>query len=540
MGALRLYCLAWGLLFFQMEAAFSEEKDLTDKERHESQTFVNEALGNRIVREECAKLDDPKACQGRGEGGKFLGLDSGTVAMVAKAYALIMGGMYKEGLDGKVKEEETGEAEQKETGEAEQKETGEAEQKETGEAEQKETGEAEKKDDYCALIGAGAETVGTAMQQLSSKSIQSPSEGGTDQKKVLYKAARSHRDQAKTASVKAAGWGGASACYVYMMTHGGAALNSRKNIAKTAAAGLLAAFYFQESKHQKKYSRQVKEIAEKLPRPGDCNPITEVDCYCSLEEYQNNPDHCVPYLHKKKLSTGSILRVACTNNKLEADPQCQCAATDSCLDKKLKNDFVASGSGGGFMTSPVGKEAVSLMRGELASGSLTSSSMGKNAGLGAFFRNKGGKIPSVGALEPAKEKKASRLNEQFGLPLGLARQLVLAPAPRRLSAAMEQFRSNSGAGASGNLSTPKGNGKSRVLSFQGGGGAQGEKKKGRSSTASFDFNKYLKKGQKKKAPSKGNILEFNRRAINSAEVNKDGSKNIFHIISKRYMLWGGR
>ena len=522
-AVLRIGLFCWGISLWPGEVASQaviikepgtvpvpQEKDLTDQERHQSQTFVNEALGNKIVREECAKLDDPKACEGQGEGFKVLGLDSQMISYVAKAYSMLMGGMYKGGLDGKVPE--------------------------TGTASDK----PEDKDDICALIGAGAETVGMAMQQLSSKTIMAPTGGGTDQKKILYKAARSHRDRAKTAGVQAAGWGGASACYVYMMTHGGAALNSRKNLLKTAAAGLLTAFYFKERLQQKKYSEQVKKIADKLPNKGDCNPITETDCYCSLEEYQNDPKYCVPYLHKKKLAQGSIVRVACTDNKLRADPQCQCAVTDTCLDKVLKNDFVSSKVGPGFVLSPVGKDVVALSRGELSSGPLTSSALGRNAGLNNFFRQKKGEMSLVNNLSPKREREASLLREHFGLPVALARHLVAAPAPLGMAAAMGKFSGKSAQGVGPVVPSNK-RGGGQILSFRGGEGLRGGKRTRQSSSSGgFDFKKYLTKGRKKNSLPKGSILEFNQRAINSAEVSKNPQKNIFHIISKRYMLWGVR
>ena len=495
----------------------SEKEDWTDKERHKSQTFVNEALGNKIIREECAKLKDPKACQGRGEGFKVLGLDSNMISYVAKAYSLLMGGMYKGGLDAKTSKGGGGEGE-------------------IGKVTGREKGG--KKNDYCALIGAGAETVGMAMQQLSAKTIQAPSRGGTDQKKILYKAARSHRDRAKSATLQSAGWGGASACYVSMMTFGGAAVNSVNNILKTAAASLLSAFYFKERGLQKKYADQVKKIADKLPGPGDCNPITQKDCYCSLEEYQNDPEHCVPYLHRKKLSQGSILRVACTNDKLQADPDCRCLGTDSCLDKRLKNAFVGSGMGSGFVTAPIGKEVASLTRGEIKSGALASFQRGKNAALNTFFKNlKKNDLPPSVTLSSSGERDASRLNRDFGLPLELARHLVAAPKPPEQSSNVVGWGGGPGKGHGMDSAVKKDNSIGQVWAFRGGRGLHGKKKSPAPSPPGFDFQKYLARGKKKKSLKRGNILEFNRRAVNSAEVGKNGEKNIFHIISRRYMLW---
>jgi hypothetical protein len=65
----------------------AEEYDLTDKDRFESQVFVHDGLNNRQIQEECEKLKDSRACQGRG-GTKFLGIDSGMVQAVSKVYSM--------------------------------------------------------------------------------------------------------------------------------------------------------------------------------------------------------------------------------------------------------------------------------------------------------------------------------------------------------------------------------------------------------------------------------------------------------------------
>ena len=507
-------------------ASETGEQDLTDEKRHQSQTFVNEALGNKIVREECAKLDDPKACRGQGEGAKFLGMDSNMIAHVAKAYSLLMGSMYKGGLDAKVPEEEGETPEGSAAGE----------DSEVDEAVS--DNEGEKKDDYCVMIGAGGETVATAMEQLAGKTVGTPTGGATEQKEALYKAARVHRDKAKGATIKAAAWGGATACYVSMMSFGGAAWDSTKNILKTAAAGVLTVFYFKESRVQKKYAVEVRRIADKLPGAGDCNPITQKDCYCSLEEYRNDPKHCVPYLHKNKLSRGSVLRVACTNDRLQADPNCQCAAKDTCLDKRLRNAFVGSAMGPGFLNTSIGSDVGSLARGELKSGALTSSNMEKNVGLKAFFgkRNRG-ELPPAATLNPSREGEASRLSRNFGLPPELSRRLVAAPVPSDLSAMTAKL---GGAGVGVVVGSPAGKkakSAGRVWDFQGGEGLGGRSNTSSPSRPGFDLKKYLQSGKKKKPRRTGKVLTFNRRAINSAEVGKNSHKNIFHIISRRYILW---
>ena len=149
-------------------------------------------------------MSDPSACQGRG-GVKFLGMDSSMFEAVAKGYALIMGSMgMKGGLAGK--------------------------------------GGGEAKNDYCALIGAGAEAVGFSMQNLSNKTLEVPTGGETSQKDILYRAVRSHKDRSKTATIQAAGWGGATGLLHLYDDHGGGQFNFGEKHSQTRCRRIAGRF----------------------------------------------------------------------------------------------------------------------------------------------------------------------------------------------------------------------------------------------------------------------------------------------------------
>ena len=468
--------------------------NITDEERYKSKTFVNEALANKVVKEECAKLRDPAACQGKGRGTTLLSLDSNQWSIAAKALALLMGA---HGVNLTLQQ---------------------------GGASSGKT---------CILIGAGGELAGAELLKLSAETLKTPVGGSTDQKSALYKAARAHKDKSKAALWKFVSWGAATACFAYKFN----TVNPKFKkliILFMPAAAVLSTYYFREMKIHKRYAKEVQKIAEKLPGPGDCNPVTQKDCYCSLEEYENDPKHCLPYLHKRKLSKGAIARVACTNEQLKADPQCDCILTDTCLDKTIKNSFLASGAGDGFLSSPIGQDALALTRGELRSGELTASPNGKYAGLSNFMRTHGNKIPPVD-LNPQQASLASGLSGKFGVPLALSRHLVAAPNPPNLSDGMERLGFKGKKLASGEAGGGK-KSSGQVWDFRGGDGLKGKVKK--ASSDALNWKKFLPKKKKKKKSLAGQILNFDDEALNKgAGLIQDSSKNIFHIISKRYTLW---
>ena len=484
------------------------QRDLTDEERNLSETYLDESLGNKIFREECDKLKDPEACRGVGQT-EFLGIDSEIIRQVSKAYAMLMGTMFQGGLKGaKPKVAENSQATK---------------------------GAGGPKNDYCVLIGGLAETAGFAMQEISNESLKVPAGGRTTQSDALYRAARSHEDRAGTAKIQAAGWGASSACYGYMLSYGGADPTAPSNLAKLAAAGVLTGFYWWEHSQQQKYADAVKKIAEKLPKPGDCNPVTETNCYCAKSAEEIDPryaHYCRPQVHARKIAAGSM-RSTCINDKLAADPKCKCMQSNSCFDTILEKEFKSDGNGRAFIASPIGSDSLSLARGELKQGALTSTAMRRNAALTSFLE-KSGQLPAK--VPTGSRKVVSLLADKFRIPPPLAGYLVAHPSPAGATKQMAKWKERLAPARAPRKYAQRRRSGSRNLDFAGGRGINRKKGKKSGAKNSFDFKKYLAQNKKKRRSKRGEVLLFSERAINSAEISKDKDKNLFHIISRRYIL----
>lgn len=460
----------------------------TDKEAHEDKNFVNVAKGNQIIEEECAKMKSPERCKaGQAQNTSFMGVDSQLVKGVAKAYSVVMGTQSKfesEDKDGKSK----------------------------------------KTRDYCAMIGAGSETVSTAMEAVAGQRTVDEAKGDTDQRKIFYSAARLHRDRAKAASIPAYGWSAATSCYALHLSF----LKKKRtkgSMSKTAAAAILSKFYWGEAKNNNKYSDKMIAIAKKLPGKGDCSPLTEPDCYCSFKEYQNDTKYCSPGFHKDRVAFDS-LRVACTDDQLKADPKCNCAKTDSCFDKVLASEFTSPDFGKAFMNSKDGYNISRLARGELTGGALSSAAK-NNSALQNFMDRMGSDLPDVESLTEEQEKSAKAV-AGFGIPPKLARHFAsVDPGPNH-SKALAKFQGRARGLRKSSL---------RNLRTSGGKGLMRRKRNSATNNA-FDINKYLKKKKKRTRKAAGEIINFNQKALSKTQINKNKNANIFKIISRRYMISG--
>ena len=280
---------------------------LTDEEHLLSQDYVDEIGAQEQARKECEKLGDPLVCQGRAAKTKFLGASSQSIQMAAKMYAMVMPAI---GLAG-------------------------------GGDFSKRGAEGGKARDYCQYIATAVEGIAKMKQQAAQQHLANlPENQATRQKDALYKAARSHEERASNHKIQAVGWTSIAACYAAYLP---VALGDWKLYAKMGAAGFLAAFFTSEVKAHREYAAKIRKIADGLPGPGDCNPVTDTHCFCSkpkvsaadLPHYQK---YCIPYLHKRQLAESSY-HVPCTDQSLRPDAQCTCIREDTCFDKKYFTDI---------------------------------------------------------------------------------------------------------------------------------------------------------------------------------------------------------
>lgn len=500
----------------------AEEYDLTDEARYESQIFIHDGLNNRQIKEECAKLKDSRACQGRG-GTKFMGVDSELVQAVAKVYSMFGAMVGASGGGGFQAKSDTGS-----TNSNSQQGQGQGQ----GQGQSQGQGEGESKKDYCAFIPAAGETLATFAQQMGQKTIVAESQGKeTPQKQQLYQASRSHATRAKTAKMQGTVWGSTAACYATYMAAGGITINWQV-IAKAAGAGFLTVFWFNEAKQQEYYADEVKRIADELPGRGVCNPHTEKDCYCAQPETQYDPVHCVPELHKKAVAANSF-RVPCSDKDMKPDASCDCVTRDACFDSEFFSKIKAPGFVQ-FANSSAGKDFRDLTRGTLNNGKLSAAANGTSARARKLLGDLAPRVKGNPSLDK-NGVKASDALKLAGVPGPVARLLAsqrVTPQGKRKVASLTSGFSR----GSGNFkrTTRSASARSNVLRFNRTRSDIGSKSKGSKSSTNF-MSKFKKKKSGRRGPK---TLKFARKAQKNAEITKDKGRPIFEIISRRYQVSG--
>lgn len=536
--------------------AKGSELNLTDAEKRLSEEFVHDGKALREQEKLCAELEDPSACRGTEPKSKFAGMDSGMVMALSKAYTMVIGSMdmgFKMkpktsdvSADGNIKPVTKGDvttSDIRKDGKIVGKEKTitnddgvstttkyDADGKETS---SKTTKSDKKKDqkDYCKYVAVGTEAVAMFQTQMTAKNAAIPAGKDTAQKEILYKAARTHKERAKSHKLQYTGWGITTGCYAYMLTLGGAQLTWGAGL-KLASSWIMTAFFKDQADLNEEYYNSVKGIADKLPGKGDCNPITDKDCYCAQEETMNDPQVCLPELHANKIKLGNY-RVACMDAQGQVDPKCTCIDADNCLNKRVMNKLKPFGFGTAFHSAAL-KPLNNLARGELTSQDLSSASNGELAAYNKRAIQKlNPKVPSSGALTSAQQKAVIDMNK-MGLPPKFAALIAKQKITPRMNSNMARFRGGSvGRSSRGYRSSRRKRG--NVLNFSGGSGIN---KKARRKSGGNQFSKFMNKMKKGKGRRKGKVLNYQNRALQSAQISKDKDRPIFEIISRRYQVSG--
>lgn len=494
-------------------------ENLNDKDKYVSENYIHEGKLEREKQEACGRGEDTedkdlqKLCAGMDVGNQ-------NVKMIAKAFGMIVGmlpgdGAFKEGVknpDGT--------------------------KKMTGEGEDAKQEEKEKKD-YCRYIAVGTEMVAQFQQQATQTEMSSiPIKKETAQKESLERAARSHEARGKNAEYQTVGWGATTVCYGYMaassLISGGSV--GMMGWVKVGMAGLMTGFYYSEAEKHKGAAEKVRNIAKELGGKGDCNPVTEKNCYCSEPTTMNDVSVCMPQIRKRQIAANSV-QVACMDNKMNPDPQCNCVTTDTCYDKEFVNNINGLNFGDGFnkgVTGPLRK----IARGELAQGNVSGSAT-RQAALAKQAMRKIKPIGFNGNLNKSQMEEAVAL-KKMGLPASVAGKVAsMKVSPNSLRGVRSRL-GNVKYASYGKNAYGKRNSRSKVLTFGGSGsGLQGNKR--RRGSSGTDFNKFLKRG-KKKGPKGGKVLTFRDKASRSgsAQISKDTSRSVFDIVSRRYMISGLR
>ena len=519
----------FGQAITQTKYGDNDPTNLTDQDKDTSENFIHDGKAQRVYVEECTKSGETEeACLGQKADGKFAGVKSSNIAMLAKMYTMVIGmtdiagGMSTTATDfgGKGVEEV-------------------AKKSSDGVAE-KSADKAEKKDqkDYCKYIPVATEAISMMNTKEDQKMIGLlPQDIETAQKDSLLKAAENHDSRAKTAKIQTAGWGAGAACYLATMTFTAASFGSVGNWAKLGAATLLASFYNSQVGDHEDYADKTRAIAAKIPGKGDCNPITDKMCFCTEESSKSRPDYgkyCRPQLHNRRVAYKSQ-RVTCIDENMKEDVSCACAQRNTCVDKKVISIIKGFGSGT-LGSSPMMADFSQLAKGELSARSLTSANQTVNTAI-AKLRANDRKLPDTNTILTAKQKEEFNLLKKMGMPPRLAKKMALTKITSEMKKNMAKFNGAKAKGKSSRAYSRSRSKKKRsnVLTFSNGDGVNKQKIKKKSGN---DFMKRFGLKKKKRKKSKGTVLKFANRAQQRAQISNNKHRHIFDIISRRYQVSG--
>lgn len=391
-------------------------------------------------------------------------------------------------------------------------------------------------EDYCKYVAMGTEVIAMATQKQQQDFIlQTPTTQETAQVQMLQKQSRAHGARAKSTNTQVVGWGATTACYTGMML-GPAAPNSATNWLKLGAATLMWRYYEWEKEQHEDAKNKIDKIAAKLKSPGDCNPVSDRDCYCSQRETMNDMKWCLPQIHQRVAKDS--YQVTCMDENLKEDLTCSCASNDTCLDKRIKKNLGTFGLPENVVSNM--SPFFSMARGTVPNSSEQFGVSGKSGKLFAtakgILRDNADKVKLSSTKLPKGASDAIKFFEDLGVPSKSAKALLAAKQSPEAKKNAARFGSPSRYSYYKRGSTPYR--KSNTLTFGGGQGINKKKQVKRNSNEFGNFmNKFKKKGSHK-ANGNGNVLKFAEQASRSAEITRDKSAGIFDIISRRYIISG--
>ena len=530
--------------------------DLTDAQRLEARRFVHRGRAERLWGEGClgavgedvremglsSKEEEEKEiarrgrelCSGQAQAsaGILFGMgqvDEGKVKMASKMYGMVMG---LGGLGGLAGKEGTGEAIDAVSAERSANIDG------AGGDGGEERGE---RTDHCRHIAMGTEQVALLQQGISHGRAAEEVRKGDPQHAAYLGMAQVYDSRAGESKSQAWGWGLTASCYAFLMSRGSLDLNTKeswKNYLKLGASSALAYYYMQTRGIHRERARELRRIAESLPKRGDCNPLTDRACFCAEESSRQRPDYDQ---YCKGAATGSGKDVpsatkvrerrACIDGEAQADPDCSCVLRDDCLDKGY--DVVFQGTS---LPPGVGEEFARDLRGLArgggpAAGSAGATGPGRRAADAArFFTDHVAEVPGDRPLTAAERKEMAAV-ESMGLPSLVARALALhRPSPEERKAARDHA-SRSARGAA------RGGGAREALAAAYGRSPAGRRARRKKTKDKFDPLAKLM-GRKAKAPPSGRVLDFARRAERVSGVRPREGASLFAILSHRYQVSG--
>jgi hypothetical protein len=481
--------------------------DLTDEQRLESQNFIHQGMSDRKMEELCNNESDPnlkKACED-GEVGAFGFIPPAVGDGVVKAYTMIIGMLPGE-VDVPAESQEA-------------------------------NGGEDKMDDYCKYIAIGTEAIAMVMQTAAQSNLGDiEPDNPNAQTEALYQSKRSMEERAKNAEFQTFGWGATSLCYGMMMvniwTKG---FNSWTIIAKFAGSALVTVYQVGVMMTNREYANKLGIIIAKMPKPGDCNPHTQRQCFCSQPETEKDPTYCMPPGIARTPAGANFTKVACLDRKMKPDPACQCAMSNDCFDithMSMVNGISFGEGAQEAMFDPMKQ----IARGTIPTTNLGSGDLGNRAArkVKDLLNKYDQKLSPFSSLLNSNSQAQAKELAAFGL----TKNAAIAVAVQRRSD--PKFKSNLAAISAPSQVYAKANTRGVTSGFFKATGGTGFGNKASSSgdrenpmAKLFDKNK---KGEAQGVTSK--IIGLAEKAEQNAGISQHTEVDIFQIISRRYQLSG--
>ena len=515
----------------------TENLDLSDEDRRLHNDYSSNSYNQQALEDLCGLNNEESdsesqnekiksltdACRGRNI--KTWGIDDETISQVSKAYSQFAIGSSLMGGASSGASNTTGSVTNQSTGAATT----------TNSNATKTKNKANDKDfDYCALIGAGTEGISGYQQHQYQKYLAGlPSKAENVQTESLIKIKKQYQEKAKNQELNSVGWSSTAVCYVGRWA-AGSAMDLQTGV-KIAASSVLGVYNGMASSNHRDMADELDVIIQKMPKNGDCNPITETACFCNLPENYNNEKYCLPEM-RARASRKYGTQVACLDKYGRPDGDCDCIARNNCYDVTYMNNI------DGISFSKSAEEANARNMSQISRGTLGKS---RQLGTGSLSNTAIKKLKSalkkIGGSEikdlpslSAKQKKQARFFTKLGLPKNLAAALASSPppSPKILASTRERFK------ISRNNWDKNKKHKSRIQSFNNAqnfnlGGVKTNSRK----SSRFNINSMLKKNRAGVGSgSNGKVINYARKARAQASISRRSDLSIFKIISRRYQL----
>ena len=383
--------------------------------------------------------------------------------------------------------------------------------------------------DYCAPIGGGMEMLGNLKQQLFQQHVASvPTTETSQQLQALHSIKQNYREAAKTSELKAVGWGTTGSCYGIKIASaigtGFFSGETLKDTVKMTAASILGFFHGSLIKRNRNAAAIISRIIRKLPKAGDCNPITQRNCFCSLDENAKNVEYCQPKYVSDLMSKFSTT-VPCLDKKGQPDIKCNCRRFRNCMDANFNKVITGLNVERG-KTKSLRKKVAELSNGVFGQGGRLGTGTLANNAIKNIKRN----LAKIDSRIPVKGLRLnSSQNER-------AKSLFSMGIPKRAAARFSSLKSTgqnlySKFNPSPYQSSRRENNynKSRFKKLSGGGGRIGRN----SSSSRNSRDQY---GARSPSSGSGKVEKFAEQAASRASIHQKKHVNIFKIISRRYQL----